>query len=131
MKISKSLITGVCLISLGILSIAGSASAGKRDTEQVSRTSNWGRGSLGSARNSSDNNQSIGCSMGAYSSGTVFATCHATDSSGTTTFCYTYEPSVVRAVATMSDESEIYLRRDGNDCEIVQIDNFSVNEKKY
>ena len=82
------------------------AHAGQRENDPITvdTTSSFAAGSLGSARNSSDANQSMYCATEAYPSGS-FAFCTATNANGVSRTCSTSAPELIHAVESINGDS--------------------------
>jgi hypothetical protein len=93
----------------------------------VSVGTNYGEGSSGTARNSVDTHQSIGCNIQAASgTTTVYATCSATDSFGTNVYCTTTEAPLVSVAQSVKGDSYVHFMFDGtHKCTEVWVDNDS------
>jgi len=97
----------------GVL-VATTAWAGYRASSPVgvSTTSRFATGALGSARNSADSTQYIGCSLYSTSTSEVRAYCYAVDSAGTAGNCVTSDPHLVQIAAAVNGESYIMFQWD-------------------
>jgi hypothetical protein len=128
---------------LALCAFAGfsaSALAGEkvRSDVNVSITSTLvsSNGAIGSARNSLDNTQRIGCQLRANSVSTALSgSCDATDAFGNRAFCITSAPQlieVIKAIGTDSYISFTYVpSATGNPtCTSVSISNSSIYEAK-
>jgi len=82
----KKILGGVVMVLLG-----SAAFAGMRSTAEVyiNQTSKYAQGSLGSARNSADSNQYIGCSVT-----NDYIYCSARNAAGTWVHCDAYSASM-------------------------------------
>jgi len=122
----KSLMRGSVVI-FGIFAMFQLAQAGFKQSVPVSVGTNYGEGSSGTARNSVDTHQSIGCNVQATSgTTTVYATCEATDSCGTHVYCTTTEAPLVSAAQSAKGDSYIHFMFDGtHKCTEVWVDNDS------
>ena len=90
-----------------LIGLVGSARAGSRSTRQVMVASGMAQGSLGSARNSSDGIQYIGCQV--YGTSTVTAYCFAEDSSYHYVSCSTTTPAMVQIAQSLNSDSVLYF----------------------
>jgi hypothetical protein len=106
---------------LGFMLAAGAAMAGYKLSSQVSVTQNAdgsgsARGALGSARNSVDSLQYIGCEHYVYTSPFFVDTmhCFARTSAGVVATCYSTEPTFIAAAASMSGDSYVSFTFDSN-----------------
>lgn len=97
------------------------AAAGHKQNDEVSVGANWGSGSLGSARASSDSNQYIGCqSYGTY------GWCHAADAFNNTKACFWSSAQHAAAVHSIGPQSYLYFSVDsGGNCEYIYVSNYS------
>jgi hypothetical protein len=103
------------------------AFAGERASSPVylNGTSRYAGGAQGSARNSPDNLQSIGCQVTAFPGGGAYAayvSCSARDNGGKGAWCYSYDPALVAAGNGISNEDQIAFtwNPDGT-CSMLQI----------
>jgi hypothetical protein len=132
MKTTKTI--GMALLALGLL--AGTAAAGAKTKAPVWIQSDGlqASGSPGSARNSTDTVQQIGCTVMGYSNeGAINVSCHAVDSTGRQAGCYTQYPTQVMldAVRAISDSSWIWFATDAdNQCTMILTSTSSVYEPK-
>ena len=111
--------SSLVLVSAGLVAslfvATGLAVAGVKydDPVQVSVSSKYAMGSLGSARNSSGTLQAIGCSVDGWvynGNGYSAVSCSAQDSSGNYAYCYTpNSDTMARAVTGMTGDSGIYF----------------------
>ena len=85
-------------------------------------------GSIGSARNSADSVQFIGCSIEADSSTDPLIACFATDETGTSALCTSSSPRLVAAVQGITSLSFIDFQWDSDQsCTFVYVVNASFN----
>jgi hypothetical protein len=93
-------------VALFVLSIGAAAHAGSKEPwpVTVSTSSHWAEGALGDARNSSDSNQFIGCSV---NNGQAY--CAAQDASGTYVSCVTTATSFLNALNSLNGGSALYF----------------------
>ena len=85
-------------------------------------------GSIGSARNSADSVQYIGCSIEADSSTDPLIACFATDETGTSALCTSSSPRLVAAVQAITSLSFIDFQWDSDQsCTFVYVVNASFN----
>ncbi len=132
MNITKSLLNVGALLSLAVVGVATSASAGQRNNEPVYVASTYAYGSMGSARTSGDNTQYIGCYAFSYHDGDVNVGCQARDANGNSVYCYSTDPQFVQAVSAVNDESHIYFVRNSSSsqCTNITVGNHSYNQVK-
>jgi hypothetical protein len=95
--------------------------AGTKGTYNVSVSTTAFSGSLGSARNSVDTNQQIGC--WSYSSGNGF--CYGKDSTGATASCSTSDAAMLTAIKSVKGDSYIRVNYSSGACTNVFVSNFS------
>lgn len=107
----RSLLWGIAL-AVGIS--GGVALAGQRESDPVyvDQTSLSGQGTVGDPRSSTDVHQYIGCGVTTYASGGSYATCSATDATGKSVYCYTYNADLRQTVLGIKGDS--YLAFFGN-----------------
>lgn len=93
---------------LGVLLAAGIGHAGRKLTIPVSinTTAGTASGSLGSARNSVDSTQYIGC-YATLTTTTSHAGCVAVNAAGTYRSCYTYDAAFIEAIRTLTPDAHI------------------------
>jgi hypothetical protein len=123
----------IVLAALAASAIAATASAGTKWNRSVTLDPSYryAYGSVGTARNSTDNLQYIGCEAYYFSSGFVHLYCAARNAAGTTVSCYTSNLTQVQAASQMTDSSLIYFTYDANNvCTLVAISNYSAYEPK-
>jgi hypothetical protein len=96
------------VIGLGLLvALAGSARAGAKHSVPVTVGSAYASGSLGTARNSSDGNQYIGCQV--YGTSSINAYCYAADSAGHYLSCSTTTTAMVALAESLTSDSYLYF----------------------
>jgi hypothetical protein len=117
--------------------IGGVALAGEKQSVpvQVNLKEQWAGGAMGSAHNSMDHVQYIGCSIAAYASGTEsgYMTCFASSATGLTATCTLANPNsaMVGALSTISDTSIIKFAWDAsNRCTELYVTASSTHEPK-
>ena len=87
-------------------------------------------GALGSARNSSDPDELIGCFVTAQP-GHASGECHATSNAGNTGTastgeCETVDPNILAGIRTIKGDSSVYFSWDeGGSCNALYVDNYS------
>ncbi len=114
------------IISLAVL--AGPVSAGRKETWKVvvDTPNKVAYGSLGSARNSSDSVQSIGCSVfydTANSRNQV--SCQATTAAGVTAQCGSQDPNLVQVALAIHSNSYVQFRWNAGECTTIFVSNTS------
>lgn len=100
--------------------------AGTKSTSNVYVGTTSFSGSLGTARNSADTNQQIGC--WSYTPGTGF--CYGKNSTGTSASCTTSDAAMLTAIKSMKGDSYIRVNFSSGACTSVFISNFSSFEPK-
>jgi hypothetical protein len=112
--------------------VATSAFAGeKRDIAVIVDTVNrFAVGSMGTARNSFDGNQNIGCIVHA-DLGINIVQCSARNAAGVTRLCNTGNQNLVNAVIGMQSDALISFGWDGDaQCTSIHISNYSIYTPK-
>jgi len=99
----KNLKIAVVLAALLIPSFAG---AGRQYDDPVVVRSSYFAGSLGSARNSSNSTEFIGCYLNSWGSGV----CSARNAGGVYKRCTTKNPSIVALIRNLPDSPRIYVQ---------------------
>jgi hypothetical protein len=84
-------------------------------------------GPLGSARNSGDTLQLIGCYTAADAGSGSVGLCHAVDANGVARQCFTYDPQLIATIRSLNGDSDLtfYWNSDGS-CSGVSVSNNSV-----
>jgi len=102
---SKVLVSGLAMALL----FTAPASAGQRADDFVSINTIYrvASGALGSARNSSDGMQFIGCGVYAYATSQAYVSCAAYDAKGRYASCVSTSPELVKAGQTIGSDSDI------------------------
>ena len=114
-------VAAALVCSAGALSSQDSL-AGEKDTQLVSITpaSQFGpanaKGSLGSARNSADSVQYMGCQSG-FDGTNNWGQCDAKDSAGHTLSCYTTDSEYIATIRAMSSQTFVdFFASPSGDC---------------
>ncbi|HEU4406644.1 MAG TPA: hypothetical protein VFS43_15360 [Polyangiaceae bacterium] len=96
---------------------------------QIDTANRTAKGALGSARASADNNQAIGCRVGASAgSSSPVAYCFAVDASGCKAECSSSDAAILAAVSTLRDSSILSFGwSPGGACLSVTVENYSSN----
>ncbi len=122
------------LIALVVLtSIPAWAGQKRRDPVTVLNGGRLAYGSVGTARNSADGNQSIGCTFYVWNGTDSAVQCTATDAAGNSGSCTLYYPSQLwrDAVSTINGDSYIAFYWDASwNCTQIEIRNRSEYEPK-
>jgi hypothetical protein len=120
----------VVVIVVGTM--AGLAQAGSRSGApvQIFATSAWG--GLGSARNSGDPNQAIGCTVTSYANGSPTVYCSAWSSTNANASCSSTNASLVAAAQHLPSDGRLYFSFDPSTavCQAIQITTSSMFEPK-
>src|SRR5262249_5780944 len=94
------------LLAALALTVASAAYAGARQTNNVIVTQGQsGQGAMGSARNSTDANQYIGCMNYQYSGGSEYVFCVAVDSAKNSVSCYSTDAGIVSIAHSLAGDS--------------------------
>lgn len=124
---TRKLSLSILLLSSALLA---TASAGYRyplevQIDFVNRTA---KGALGSARASADNNQAIGCHIGASVGGVPGVSCFATNAAGQTVSCISSNQGLVTAASAVNDSSIILFGWNASGgCTTLTVQNYSSN----
>jgi hypothetical protein len=104
------------LVLSGIVAMSSPSFAGLKldDPVVVNLEIREAYGSIGSARNSADGVQYIGCSMEADSSTDPIAACFAEDATRTTVLCTSSSPRIVAAVQAITSLSFLDFQWDSD-----------------
>ena len=106
----------LAIVAAGALTalVGASAWAGQRLTSNVSIDTGdrEAAGSVGSARNSSDSTQYIGCRVSSGLSAFESASCFARNTAGTTVTCFTTNPTAVHILGQVGSTSRILFSWD-------------------
>jgi hypothetical protein len=119
------------LVLLGAL--VGVAHAGKKTTVvvQVITGTRTALGSLGSARNSADGVQMIGCAVSANAGSAPTLSCSATDSAGTVGSCVSSDQNLVQVLSSLQGDSWLKFTWDASgNCTFIQVQNNSTYAPK-
>ena len=117
--------------ALALAALAGSVFAGARYSYPVSvdTTSRVAWGSMGTARNSADAVQYIGCSVTTYSSGGSYGICEGRNAANSARACTTTNADMLAAIRMVSEASFIFFTWDAsNNCTMVSVVNWSYVE---
>lgn len=115
------------MVALGMAATTATALAGLKinSTVTVNTTSRYATGALGSARNSADSVQYIGCSV-TDSAGSAFVSCSARNSAGRFASCTSSDVGKVSAASSINSDSYIYFRYDSSGvCTYLSVSTFS------
>jgi hypothetical protein len=127
-KLSRMGLLAVAIFGIG----AGVAVAGQKYTYPVyvNSSQNYAEGSMGSARNSTDTSQMIGCAAEGWTyNGTSYSAvfCNAMDSAGHSASCYTSSnPTLLATVGTITSDSYVYFAWDSTGaCTVIEAETWS------
>jgi hypothetical protein len=120
MKPMKVLFALIASLTLSF-ALSSNVLAGTKGTYSVSVSTTAFSGSLGSARNSADTSQQIGC--WSYSSGSGY--CYGKDSTGATASCSTSDAAMLTAIKSVKGDSYIRVNYSSGACTNVFVSNFS------
>ncbi len=98
-----------------LLSAVGAATAGYQSGAPVTIWTSYraATGALGTARNSPDYYQHIGCNFRGYAS-SHYASCFAIDASGAYVTCYTSSADMMAVVQSLNSDDYLYFAWDAN-----------------
>jgi hypothetical protein len=116
---------GLAMLLIG--SLAGGAYAGYKSSAPVyvDTTARVAWGAMGTARNSSDANQNIGCAIWGGTGTIPEAYCSATDQNGVSLSCYGTNANVIAAAHAVTTDSWIYFNVDGaGNCTTLYVYNY-------
>ena len=97
-----------------LLALGAAAHAGQKSEAPVIVGSSSAQGALGSARNSTDTRQWIGCNLASWGGGAPEGVCYAENSAGTFLTCYTVKESHLKLIAAAGPDSHILFNVDSN-----------------
>jgi hypothetical protein len=126
---TRSFVSGIALC----LALGGVASAGFKQPwavtiDPVNRTA---MGSLGTARNSPDSNQSIGCGVSYDSVNRKNnVNCSAMDSTGHTAQCATQQAELIQIALGINGDSFLQFNWNGDECTNIIVFNSSIYAPK-
>jgi hypothetical protein len=122
------------LVGASCLFVGWRAKAGYKISTFVTINTNpssgdpYALGAMGSARNSGDGNQYIGCLVDGYDNNTYSGACYALNAAGTQSAnCYTTNPTVLNAIRSISGGTRIYFKWQASTgiCTLVEAANIS------
>jgi hypothetical protein len=118
--------------ALGLLLLSQPAArAGQKSEATVNVGGFAASGAQGSARNTTDTQQYIGCTLSAWNSSAPEGTCYAQNSAGTGLHCYTVKESHLKLIAAMGPDSLINFSADINGyCSNLEIKTSSIYPPK-
>jgi hypothetical protein len=96
---------------------------------QINAVNRTAKGALGSARASADNNQAIGCRVGAAAGGSSPGIyCFAVDAAGNQASCSSSDQAILAAASALRDSSILsFSWTPGGACQSVTVENYSSN----
>lgn len=124
MRISKTAIgVGLAAALASAVAFAGFRVNWEVGVDTVSRNA-WG--SLGSARNSADGVQYIGCSVAVFTYGTPSVYCSARNAAGTSVACASTDAAIVAQAQSIKGDSYLFFVWDeAGYCNYLYVDNVS------
>jgi hypothetical protein len=100
---------GIVVVGVGLLSSHGALAGWKVTTPvTVDNANKRFYGALGSARNSTDGIQDIGCATDH-----IDGYCSAENSAGTSVYCFSSDPEIMAVMRSIETDSYIYVTHDG------------------
>jgi hypothetical protein len=122
---------GFCLFGVAPRAHAGTRVSSSVVVNQNPDFSGEASGSLGSARNSTDLWQYIGCDLSAYAGGGLLVNCYARTASATGAGCSSHDPSLVQSVFALNSDSYLDFKWNASgDCTFIRAETYSSNETK-
>ncbi len=109
----KPVFVAVCA-AVGLAATAAWAGTKVSALVYVEPTSRYAYGSLGSARNSADTVQYIGCYISAYSNGAEYVGCFARNAANTYVSCSSSVPQIINAVRALGGDGYLYFDYDAS-----------------
>jgi len=125
MKPTKVFFTLIASLALSF-ALTSNGFAGTKGTYNVYVGTTSFYGALGTARNSVDANQQIGC--WSYSSGSGY--CYGKNSAGTSASCSTSDAAMLTSIKSIKGDSYIRVNFSSGACTNVFVSNFSSFEPK-
>jgi hypothetical protein len=123
-----SIVTLLCIAAMAPAAWAGTKGV---YSVYVSTTGKYAEGAIGSARNSADAYQQLGCGLTAYSAGTPSGYCYARDASGVSAMCNTSDPGLVAQIQSVSTDGYLRFNWDASGyCTSIFHSKFSSTETK-
>ena len=110
----------------GLLLAATTSWAGWKNTASVWVSGNMAGGMLGTARNSADTRQHIGCSITTYTSTSsntyTYATCDAADAGTAYGSCITYNPDLIATIRSLDPDGRLFFLWDSaGTCQYINV----------
>ena len=119
------------LVVIGTLGIGSAAFAGSKwaGDVNVNLTTRVVMANLGSARNSADSMQHVGCDVIAQKGSATLAFCYARDAAGVSMSCTTTSPAFVARARSLASATLLNLFWDASGaCTALAVENYSVYE---
>ncbi|BAV98624.1 hypothetical protein bcgnr5380_61720 [Bacillus cereus] len=131
-KIAMKSLLAVSVVVCAVVFSFSPAHAGFKQYVPIGVGTNYAEGTVGSARNSADARQSIGCGIYATSGvATLSAMCSAVDAAGSRVTCTTNEAPLVSAAQSVKGDSYVHFMFDAaKKCTEIWVDNDSSYEPK-
>jgi hypothetical protein len=121
----------VVLVALATLSTAAYAGYTYSPAVTIDTLYRRATGTLGSARNSANAIEYIGCYTTSYSTGGTSAVCVAVNSANYSVSCSTWQADIVKAAQSIDTDSYISFTYDSSaNCTSLQVVNYSMYEPK-
>jgi hypothetical protein len=118
------------LVFLVVVCTASTALAGARFPRPVSFNVPWAGGSLGSARNSGNTKEQLGCFV-TRQPGSAFTTCYAADSTGTLHMCYSRDRAMADLAQKLKGDSLLsFMWNASGVCTMILVGSYSCYEPK-
>jgi hypothetical protein len=115
-----------------LLAISATALAGYSSSAPVVVTASYGYGALGSARDSADNVQFIGCTVQGQATSAASAYCWARDASSKAVSCATNNPGLISLIQSMPSDAVLWFFYDANGvCTTINLSNYSYDQPKH
>lgn len=127
----KAFLTAAALAALSISPVRESR-AGKRQTYPVvvDTSGRSATGVLGTARNTADTVQYIGCTVTRYADGGVTGWCGAYTASGVPASCTTDQPALLDTMTQVQGDSYLQFTWNAGECTKIMVSNYSSFEPK-
>lgn len=128
MKRSLVYLAGAAVLALAVPSFAGQKAS---VPVSIDKTYRYAVGALGTARNSSDGNQKIGCAVHTVAGQPAYVSCAAMDAKGRHAWCTSYDPEMVKAGQALNGDSHLmFFWNEAGSCDQIQTLNDSSTEPK-
>lgn len=121
----------IAILAVATSALSATAYAGYKSSSSIYIGSDYAAGSLGTARNSTDTNQQIGCRVITYTSGSSSMFCYAQNSARVSKSCSTTSPSFISLFSALQGDSWVYFKFNAyGTCTEFQVTNASEFEPK-